>query len=136
MANPGYTFTFHASVTDGIPAAFWSITEWKWIPDAGSPSVVCVNYGTPCYYRPSTSGVMQLTGVVNGATKTATVRVILQCVTTGPTGDSAFLGLPTTHGSRSYPSSSDHVTAISGSIVSLTVQYRVTASSIARIVCV
>jgi hypothetical protein len=84
--------SFHASAIGNIPAAFWGVTEWKWIPDAGSPVIVCVNYGPTCTLGPTTSsGVMQMTGQVNGEVKTKTMRLVIQCMTSGPSGDSAFL---------------------------------------------
>lgn len=87
----GDVVSFHSSVTGGIPAAYWGITEWKWIPDVGSPSVVCVNYGPTCTCGPSGSGTMQTTANVNGAVRTATTRVVIQCQISGAVADSAFL---------------------------------------------
>jgi hypothetical protein len=92
IANPGTTLAFTASPTGYLPShTYWGITEWRWIPDVGSQSVQCVGWGDVCYYAPSGSGTMQVTGTMNGVVRTASVRVIVQCAIAGSTADSAFL---------------------------------------------
>ena len=92
IVNPGTTLAFNASPTAYLPShTFWGITEWRWIPDAGSQSVQCVGWGDTCYFTPPGSGTMQVTGTMNGVVRTASVRVIVQCAIAGSTADSAFL---------------------------------------------
>lgn len=90
--TPGLLRTFTAAITTYVPASFWGVTEWRWIPDSGSSVVECVNYGPTCYLAPTVSGTMQVTATVNGVVRTATVRVEVNCgPLTGPASDSAFL---------------------------------------------
>lgn len=77
---------FNAMNTNGIPRAHWAVTEWRWMPEGGSPAVVCTWNDTTCAWPITQSGTMQVTGVVNGVTRVATVYVKFRCVT----GDSAL----------------------------------------------
>ena len=91
LSNGGTDYhSFYASSNVPSGYVFVGSTAWTFQPDSGSVTTVCVGSGNPCAYPVSRSGTMRVTATVNGTVKAASMRIIVECLVSGPPQDSAF----------------------------------------------